>query len=192
MNPREFFNPEVMHYFTSGRDYGDWTKSYWDLEFVTATVNKNHYSIYEDEWTDGPEVRTCKLCGHVHDTNEFGVLEFCQNEVCKDIRAYFGFTSGQHPFLANGKQGSTRHQRAAWLRKTIRENYGDGNLYSIYGLPIDCRLPALLSMQIVREQIEHSRTKRDADTTANFIETKPIKSKQRQGEVVDGNSGSIY
>ena len=167
MNPADFFNAKVEHFFGYRGGYGDWTKSYWDLEFVTADINECSFSNF-DEW-GSKESRTCNVCGLENHTNREGSIWFCADATCQEVREYFGFTNGQRPQMANGKKGSKRDQRVSWMRKKLRDLYGVASIYYADELPIECRLPMLMSMMIAREEIENQRSKRDSDETNYFV-----------------------
>jgi hypothetical protein len=173
MNASEFFNSVVLHNFGSSSSYGDWTSSYWELEFVLAEVNDCNYSVLDDYATT--QERTCDLCGTIHDTNEYGSINFCENETCNEVRRFFGFTSGKRPIMAAGKVGSDRHKRVTWLRRKLTELYGTENSYlsRVYGHDLDCRLSMLISLQIVREQIEHQRITRTTGAAIDFDASEP-------------------
>ena len=156
MNASEFFNANVFHYFSCGDGrYGDWTKSYWDLEFVTAELNGCAFTKL-DEWGEAIS-RTCDVCGAENHTNEYGFVPFCSDATCSDVRSYFGFTSGKRPHLANGRKGSERDKRVTWLRRKLKDLYDVNSIYHSDEIPKDCRLPLLMSMMIAREQLEHNR-----------------------------------
>lgn len=191
MNPKELFNDVVLHYLGTSGSYGDWTHCYWELDFVIAEINKCYFS-HLDNWKEKKD-RTCELCGHVHSTNEFGSIDFCESYTCNELRQYFGFTKNdQRPIIANGKIGSKREQRATWLRKKLKELYGNGSSSTIYQMPLDCRLPMLLSMQIAREQIESLRTEGNvSDATCTNAEASEY-GKQKTSTVSYGSCSSVH
>lgn len=196
MDARELFTDAMVQNWGCGVRHGDWTRHYWQLEFVIAESNDCPYSDLE-YWSE-KEYRTCELCGKIHHTNEGGFVSFCQDATCIDLRKFFFLTGNKRPHLslANQKTGSTRYQRVTWLRRKLAELYGNGKesyeMWSVYDVPIDYRIPMLLSMQIAREQIENIRTEGITDGAIDFVATKPEQRKQTEGCAADGNGGSVY
>lgn len=190
MNAKEFFNDSVLNNFGHSCSYGDWTKSYWDLEFVSAEMNDCAFTNF-DEWGD-KRSRTCEVCGTENHTNESGFVSFCSDNNCAEVRSYFGFTSGARPHLASGKKGSVRDQRVAWLRKKLKDLYAVNSIYHADEIPLDCRLPLLISMMIAREQIEHQRTSGDAGEATCIDAREPKQREQTENHSAYGSSCSVY
>lgn len=197
MDARELFNDAVFRDWGCGERYGDWTKNYWELEYVIADTNGCHYSDLESYFNK--DERTCELCGTLHDTNERGFISFCNNKTCADLRVFFYFTHGKRPHISigNGKNGSTRHKRITWLRNKLSELYGRGGgqiyeRYSVYSVPIDCRIAMLLSMQIAREQIENVTDSGNAVRSTDSDAAEPKQRKQAESCTTYASGGSIY